>query len=223
MTILGQAMRNLILDAATVVVALTAVVVGAVVISNRDRVPLLDGEDQHITEWRLYAQGHWMGPRDARAVIVEWGDYQCPACRRFHMTLLAVLEKYPDDVALVYRHWPLASHQFAYPAARAAECAAQQGAFAEFHKRLMETESWLGDAFARFAADAGVHDLEGFASCLADEDPVPSIEEDIEAVHELGGRGTPTLLINGILLGGTPRTAAELEKRVLTAMGSAEG
>jgi protein-disulfide isomerase len=103
-------------------------------------------------------------------------------------------------VAFVYRHFPLSYHQYAYPAARAAECAADQDRFWAFHWLLFEEENWLGDAMAQFAVRAGVSDFDEFDQCLADTASVPAIEADIAAAGELGAAGTPTIIVNGLLL-----------------------
>ena len=82
---------------------------------------------------------------------------------------------------------------------------------------LMENENWLGDALNRFAETSGVVDLEAFQACVSDTARVAVIEGDIAAVRDLGGRGTPTLIVNGVHLGKTP-IAAELEEIVAEAL-----
>jgi len=116
-------------------------------------------------------------------------------------------QKFPGMIALVYRHWPLSRHRFAYQAARAAECAAEQGRFEAFHDVVYAQQDSLGlKVFGEMAAEAGVPDLGLFEVCTSSTDPVPSIEADIAKVIELGGIGTPTLLMNGLLLRGPIRS-----------------
>lgn len=171
-------------------------------------------QDSTIQDWERLATGHRVGPDDAAITIIEWGDYECPVCKWFHEQVSLVREKYPNDVALVYRHWPLSTHRFAYPAARAVECAvAHGGSFESFHDQLFTNDNWLGDAFSQFARNAGVSDVAAFGACIAREEPVGQIESDIAAVRALGGRGTPTLVVNGQVLSGTP-SAAQLENLI---------
>lgn len=144
--------------------------------------------------------GQRFGPREAVLTIVEFGDYECAACRRFHSVLKEFLGSYPDDVALVYRHWPLQQHLYAYDAAQAAECAGQQGRFWEYHDELYGDARWLNDAFLRFARTAGVADLDAFSACLSSSDVHRRIDDDIDAALAAGGTGTPTVVVNGILL-----------------------
>jgi protein-disulfide isomerase len=111
--------------------------------------------------------------------------------------------KYQSDLAIVFRHWPLAHHRFAYPAARAAECAAAQGAFASFHDAVFKNQDRLGlKTFTALAAESGVADLNAFDRCSADSLPVLAIDEDVAAAKAIGGTGTPTIVVNGWLLTG---------------------
>lgn len=208
------------MDLVTVVTGLATV--GLVVLMSVNffsrRPFILTHEDKKVPDWERYAVGHRFGPSTAKVTIVEWGDYECPPCKGFHAAFETVSSKYPEEVALVFRHWPLATHGLAYSAAKAAECAAEQGAFEGFHRLLMETPGWMESAFPRYAEASGVADLKAFEECVSDPSPVPAIERDKAMAEELGGRGTPTLIVNGTHLGATPE-AAELEKIIQNALG----
>ena len=110
----------------------------------------------------------------------------------------------------MYRHWPLTSiHRFAYPAARAAECAGRQGRFEAFHDLVYAKQESLGlKTFAEFARESGVSNLRAFASCIATTTSVPAIEADISEALRVGGIGTPTILVNGYRLPEPPDSAA---------------
>jgi len=168
------------------------------------------------------SSGHRIGSLNATVTIVEFADFECPACRRFAtVTLPAILRKYGDDVALVYRHWPLEYHRFAYPSARASECAAAQGRFTEFHDLLFAKQDSLGlKSYTSFAEESEVPDLKAFEACVSQTGLLQTITEDIEEVTRIGGKGTPTLVINGMRLPSTPDSTrlsamidAELAKR----------
>ena len=119
--------------------------------------------------------------------------------------LRGVRERYPDQVAIVFRNWPLPYHQHAYAAARAAECAGRQGRFAELHDNLYLWQDSLGAiSYDTLAQRSGVPDLKAFATCAGDSSVVPAIEADILAAQEIGGHGTPTVAINGQLLRAVP-------------------
>ena len=214
-------------DAATMLAALSVLVVAAVVLSKAlgGAPDTLTRPDRMVPEWREYVdEGHWMGPRDAKVVIIEFGDYECSSCRAVAPHIDAVRSAFREDVAVVYRHWPLSYHYLAYPAARAAECAAAQGLFDPFHEWLYTDTEWMANPrgrFEAFAAQLGMPELQVFGTCLDDLDPVPSIERDMAAVEEIGGTGTPTILVNGLLLG-SPADSLTLTRLVRTALAGEE-
>jgi protein-disulfide isomerase len=156
-----------------------------------------------VDDWkRVAGGGHRMGPADAAVTIVEFSDFECPACRRFASeTFPALQQRFPGQLALVYRHYPLRSHAAALPAARAAECAASQGRFEAFHDVLFaQVDSLRGLAFRWLAGQAGVADLDAFDRCAKSTARVSAIEADLAEVRRIGGQGTPTLVVNGMLI-----------------------
>ena len=80
---------------------------------------------------QLVRSGIRMGNPESRATIVEIADFESPFCRRFHETYSELKERFGDELSLVFLHYPLQSHRFARPAARAAECAEARGEFDE--------------------------------------------------------------------------------------------
>lgn len=95
-----------------------------------------DRADIQITD-----QDHVIGGVNAKVAIVEFSDFQCPFCQRFHPTMQRVLQEYGDDVKWVYRHFPLDSiHPRARPSAAASECAAEQDKFWEFMNALFANQ-----------------------------------------------------------------------------------
>lgn len=158
-------------------------------------------------DWNLLMKGaRRIGPDSAVLTIVEFGDFQCPACRRFHeWALRPLIQDHPEEVALVFRHWPLPYHRDAYGAARAAECGADQGRFLEMIDALYSWQDSIGHALPEFfARAAAVPDLSQFDRCAAARDTIPSVNHDIELATRLGGNGTPTLIVNGQILRAVP-------------------
>ena len=153
--------------------------------------------------FEIAAEGPSKGPANARVTIVEFSDFQCPYCQRSVATMKQVLEKYPTDVRLVYRHLPLESiHPFARGAAEAATCADQQGQFWAYHDKLFENNRALGPAdLQRYASEIGL-DAKGFEACLADEKIKQKVEVDLGAARAAGISGTPAFIVNGRLLSG---------------------
>jgi protein-disulfide isomerase len=155
-----------------------------------------------------YAVGHHFGAPDAAVKIVEFSDFQCSFCKRFvDSTWSIVRKRFPNDVALIYRHWPLTTHKHAYAAARASECAAQQEKFAAFHDVLFQKQDSIGTKpYPEFAVEAGVPDTAAFNACNARTEKVPAIERDIAAARELQARGTPAILVNDKRFPANPTT-----------------
>lgn len=167
------------------------------------------GPPEPVAEWESVASsGHVMGAVDPTVTIVEFGDFECPVCGSYHRaTLRPYLESHPNDVRLVYRHWPLPYHRFAMPAARASECAARQGEFGAYHDELLAHQDSLGlRSFVDIARITGVLDTVRFKTCLAETGPLPTVERDVELANRLGGTGTPTILVNGYRWLGLPTT-----------------
>ncbi len=177
-------------------------------------------ETRDIRNWReVAAVGHRRGRANSLVTIVEFADFQCPACRRFARESLRQIERvFGDTVALVFRHWPLPYHPFAYSAARAAECAGAQGRFDSAHDLLYQYQDSLGSKpFHEIARDAGVLDLSQFDKCMRGPERLPVIDADIGAARALGATGTPTIIVNGRLLGGPPDStmlAAEIRRAI---------
>jgi protein-disulfide isomerase len=151
-----------------------------------------------------------VGPKDAPIVIVEFSDFQCPYCARFHdQTLQSLLAAYPGKIRFVYRHFPLSSiHSNAFRAAEASMCAYEQGAFWLYHDRIYENQAKLGsELFVQIASDLGL-DLESFRSCLVNEDYKDQVQSDVDFADSLGVRSTPTFFINGLpFIGAQPLDA----------------
>jgi protein-disulfide isomerase len=154
---------------------------------------------------------------------LEFADFECPVCQSFaNGALRAIRAQYPDKVAVIFRQWPLSYHRLAYPTARAAECAGAQERFEAFHDLVYSKQDSLGlKSYGQFAKDAGVPDLAAFETCNSSAAPIPSIEADIAAAKAVGGRGTPTILVNGLMLAGLP-DSAKLEGYVQAAIRAAK-
>jgi len=151
-----------------------------------------------------------LGPDDAPIVIVEFSDFQCPYCARFHdQTLQPLLDAYPGKIRFVYRHFPLSSiHSSAFQAAEASMCAYEQGAFWPYHDELYKNQAKLDtELYIQVAADLEL-DLESFRLCLNNEDYKELVQSDVDFAVSLGVRSTPTFFINGLaFIGAQPLDA----------------
>ncbi len=114
--------------------------------------------------------------------------------------LKQVLEKYPKDVKLVYKSFPISSHKFARQAAAAALAADRQGKFWEMHDRLFEKYNQLNDTEIRNIARGLGLDMKKLDIDMKDRRIQSMITRDIEEGRRIGVRGTPTIFVNGKLL-----------------------
>ncbi len=143
----------------------------------------------------------------AKVTIVEFGDYQCPACRAAFPNVNRVLKDYSGKVNFVFRHFPLPQHQNALSAAEAAEAAGEQGKYWQMHDLLYENQpEWSESAdplgiFSKYAAslNLNVEQFKNFVSTNKYHDKILSDKSDGE---KLGINSTPTFYINGIKLPG---------------------
>ena len=143
------------------------------------------------------------GPDRAPVTIVEFSDFHCPYCRGVQSTLQQVLEKYPNDVRLVYKHYPIDSlHPQARRVSEASWCAQQQQRFWEFHDAVYASPPDASDAaIASFATKAGL-DIKTFDACLASGKAEPVVQAHISEGEHYGVNGTPGFFVNGRLLSG---------------------
>jgi NhaA family Na+:H+ antiporter len=194
---------------ATGVLACCAVAVTAVLVRHEFAPPVRTNSGAAVPvaqpDWAQYATaGHSPGPLDAKVTIVEFGDFECPYCRRFSV-LADSLRWRGKSFRVVYRHFPLTSHRFALPAVRVSECASQQGKFDEMYAALYSHPDSLGLApWSWFGHQAHIPDSVRFATCVRDTKPIAGLARDTVDGNRLGVTGTPTLLIGNLRVSGVP-------------------
>lgn len=147
---------------------------------------------------------HVRGDLDkAKVVLIEYSDFECPYCGRHNPTMLSIYDQYGDDIAWVYRHFPLSSiHAEAIPAALASECAAEQGSFWEYSDALYENQTLLGDDYyVELATDLKL-DINQFSECYESGKYLDKVESDQASGAAAGVTGTPATFVNGELVSG---------------------
>lgn len=149
---------------------------------------------------------HVRGPANARVTLIEYSDFECPFCKRHAPTIDQALREYPNDVRLVYRHYPLTSiHQNAQKAAEASECAAKLGgndAFWKMHDKIFEKSPAIGaDALVATAREIGLNEA-AFKSCLDSGEMANRVNDDVASGNDSGVEGTPATFVNGKLISG---------------------
>lgn len=153
--------------------------------------------------------------------IVEFSDFECPYCSEVQTALRQVMEKYGNDVRLVFKHLPLEGHRNSLPAARAAFCAAEQDRFWQFHDVLFATRNLSPSVFEEIANDLGLG-MEKFRACLNSERSRSAVVKDIETARHFRIESTPSFIVNGKLIKGAV-SFAEFQKIIERELGQRAG
>lgn len=140
------------------------------------------------------------GPADAPITLTVFDDFQCPYCARLVPVLDQVLEAYPEQVKLVFKHFPLSMHKFADQAAVASLAARDQGKFWPMHDKLFANYNQLNAAKIRDLAEEVGLDMERFDQAMGNPAYRLEIIADQRLGQQAGVRGTPALFLNGKLV-----------------------
>jgi len=148
---------------------------------------------------------HVRGPAKARLTLIEYGDFECPHCATAAPVVRSVVAELPDELRLVFRHYPIViSHREAHLAAQASEAAAAQGKFWEMHDLLFQRQASLSRAsLLSYAGELGL-DVGRVSAELESGRYIERVDRDLELGEEIGVRWTPTFYLNGRRLGPLP-------------------
>lgn len=181
-------------------VVLTAVLILTfigIIYASRDEATV-DSSGLKTEEWV-------MGNEESNIVLIEYSDFQCPACRSRLSILEPLLEEFDNHIKFVYRHFPLRSiHQNAQLSAQASEAAGLQGKFWEMHAIIFENQAVWSElpnseaklTFIKYAEEIGL-DKAKFESDLVSGEVEDLVEEDYQAGISARVGGTPTFFLNG--------------------------
>ncbi|MCA9372795.1 thioredoxin domain-containing protein [Candidatus Woesebacteria bacterium] len=148
-----------------------------------------------------------VGPESAPVTIVEFSDFQCPACKSAEPIIQSALAQNPDSVRLVYRYFPLEQlHQYARISAQAAQAAQLEGHFSEYSQMLFDRQdTWVAldsvdqvkTTLSEYAAELGI-DSASFLERMESEEVVAAVQNDINLGNQLKISATPTIFVNGV-------------------------
>jgi protein-disulfide isomerase len=186
------------------------------IISQQSQIP---GTSSSFIEDVSIDDDPWKGSEDAAVIIVEFGDYQCPACGYATGIIEEILNEYSGKVKFVYRDFPLEhSHPNAVIAAEAANCAGEQRMYWEMHDLLFANQLALDiDSLYDYAETLDI-DLEQFRSCLENHKYKNEIDQDFLDGLRYEVNSTPTFFVNGYRVIGA--NEAELHSRIEGILGN---
>lgn len=148
-----------------------------------------------------------LGPAGAPVTMVEFGDFECPFCKRAEDTVKQLRTKYGDRIKLVYMDFPLPNHPHALDAAKAARCAGEQGKFWQYHDQLFADQSKLAPPDLKTDAKKLGLDAAQFDACLDQAKYEADVQRDIAEGKRLGVDRTPTFYIDGRMIGDAQQAA----------------
>jgi len=203
------------------IIALALVALAGFFLFTDDSTSKLEGNFENLDNLTAFAESeNKTGANEKGVEIIEYGDFQCPFCARFHPTIKQIKEDNGDDISIAYRHFPLiAAHPNAMAAHRAAEAAGIQGKFFEMHDWLFENQVvWsqapgVSAALEEIEAQAVVLelDVEKWRTDAQSQAVFDKITAQQESGNQLGVTGTPTLFVNGERIN-TPGTVEEFQQ-----------
>jgi protein-disulfide isomerase len=175
----------------------------------------------------IKSDSHVEGPANAKVSVVEFGDFQCPACGSAYPVVTQIEGNYKGKIKFVFRNYPLPVHKNAKVAAEAAEAAGAQGKFFEMYHKLYDNQkAWsdsndaLNEFFVVYAKDIKL-DVNKFTSEVKASKYANKIQNDMNDGNAVGVSATPTFYINGVAqVGGLPYD--DFKKKVDEALKSAK-
>ena len=184
------------------------IILGALILTkqNNDVDVSKVNENQAVTQKsETTIADHVFGNKDSKVTLIEYGDFQCPGCGGLHPSLKPVVEENKDNIAFIFRNFPLSSiHPNALAAASVAEAAGMQGKFWEMHDMLFENQNDWSNAkaeersgiFERYAKELGLN-MDTFNKDIKSAAVADKIKRDQALGKKADVSSTPTLVLNG--------------------------
>lgn len=194
--------------------ALVVLFIGVIIINKNGKSDKSDGSSS--SQGTNYTQG--AGKKGV--TLVEFGDFQCPACGSYYPIVEQVKQKYSNDITFQFRHFPLVQiHPNAMVAHRAAEAAGRQDKFWEMYSLLYtRQQNWVDSTnpttiMDDYATELGLN-IDKFKSDFSSADVNDAISADIKLAQEAGANGTPTFVLDGKKLDTLPQDLAAFSKLI---------
>lgn len=180
-------------------------------------------KDNNPIQFTFTNSDHIFGQNESKVTIVEYSDFQCPACRYYYNLIQPIKEKYKDKITFVYRNFPLTnSHKFAQVAAQAAESAGRQNKFYEMHDKLFDNQNiWSVTTdpkpeFKKYAQELKL-DVEKWEKDFDSTEVKSKIAADVQSARDIGVNQTPTFYLNGVQMAGFS-SSGDFEKSIQAAL-----
>lgn len=183
--------------------AIIAVIIGGSVFGMIKLASLKPGNNNSgLTASALSAGDYVKGNPEAAITIIEYSDFQCPACASYYPVVKQFVAESGDKLAFAYRHFPLPQHKNAKPSAAASEAAGKQGKFWEMHYMIFENQKeWESspkaeEIFTGYAQKLGLN-IDQFKADLNSEEIKSKVDADYKSGVKAGVNSTPSFFLNG--------------------------
>ena len=205
---------------AAIIIGITAVVAGMIWLVSIQNKPV---SNENVTIENAITADDWVkGNRAAKVTLIEYGDYQCPACAAYSSLVNRLADEFGDNLAVVFRHFPLPQHKNAVPMIYAAEAAGRQGKFWEMsdmiyaNRSVWEFQSDTQETVTGYAKALGLN-VTQFQKDLVSADLKKKADDQIEKNLNLDAiKFTPTFFLNGKRI--TPKSYEEFSALVTKAI-----
>lgn len=181
-----------------ILAAFVAIFVGILIFNGNDAKAPKDSNGNPIQ-----ATNHVRGEGKKKVTLIEYGDFECPACGGYYPIVEQLFEKYKDDITFQFRNFPLVQiHRHAMLAHRSAEAAGNQNKFWEMYNLLYQNQTtWSGTSdpgttFRAYAESLGL-DMKKYEADVKSAATNDIINADIAAGQKLGATSTPTFILDG--------------------------
>lgn len=194
-------------------------VIGAIIIIFVGFLVVQGNQKADAPETSAKPSSHTKGEGASGVTLIEYGDFQCPACKQYEPMVQEIISKYSSDITFQFRNFPLTSlHPNAFAASRAAEAAAKQGKFWEMHDKLYASQDdWAratppNKIFETYATQLEL-DLEKYKTDFKSSAVNDTINADLAAGGKLDITGTPGFVLEGKLIK-NPSSLEEFSKLI---------
>jgi protein-disulfide isomerase len=186
---------------ALIILGVVAIVAGMIWLISYQATPK---PTQALTIENTISADDWVrGNRQSKVTLIEYSDFQCPACAMYEPIIQQLSKEFGDNLALVYRHFPLPQHQHAKPMAYASEAAGLQNKFWEMHDMIFAKQSeWTNEKDAtetiqKYAKDLGL-DVAKFTADFQSKSLREKTDTKFAETSRVGLSHTPTFFLNGV-------------------------
>src|SRR3989344_6717761 len=197
------------------IVATIAVIIGAVFFLNKPITTETSTSEKADEKILIGEDSHKVSSSSASVTLVEFADFQCPACGAYHPVIKQLLAEFDGQINFVHRNFPLSMHKDAFLAAQAAEAAGKQWKFWEMHDMIFETQKEWSSGGSRKKllgyAEVICIDTDKFEEDLKLQEIEDKIKQDVQDGYVLGVNSTPTFFVNGERITSNPSTYEDFQ------------